>query len=186
MPPMISNYLDLETGILEKRNSEVIRKASDMRGFYQDSEALERMIEEGDPTIYEVYGVVNEGEGELCYAITVLHPGTVGREFFMTKGHYHEKRDRGELYIGIRGEGLLLMQNGDEVKWVEMRRGTVVYVPPYWAHRSVNTGDDDFVFLAIYPGDAGHDYGSIAEKGFSKVVVKGEEGYEILDNPRYR
>ncbi len=183
---MIENYLDLENGVLENYTDRVVRKASNMRGFYNDEEALEALISNGDPTIYDVYAVVKEGEGELCYAITILHAGKVGDEYFMTKGHYHEKKDRAELYIGLRGQGLLLMQKGDEVKWVEMRRGTVVYVPPYWAHRSVNTGSGDFVFLAIYPGDAGHDYGSIAERGFAKIVVERDGRYEVIDNPRYR
>ncbi|NPA76022.1 MAG: cupin domain-containing protein [Euryarchaeota archaeon] len=182
---MIENYLDLERGIMEHWNSKVVRKASDMRGFYLANDALEKMIEGGDPVIYEVYAVTHENEGELCYGVTVLHPGKVGDEFFMTKGHYHEKRDRGELYIGLRGRGLLLMQKDEEVQWYEMRRGTVIYVPPYWAHRSINTGTEDFVFLAIYPGDAGHDYGTIAEKGFAKIVVEKEGRVDIIKNPRY-
>jgi glucose-6-phosphate isomerase len=184
-PFMMENYLDLERGILENWNSEVVRRASDMRGFYADELSLEKLIADGDPVIYEVHGVVQEGEGELCYAITNLHPGTVGDEFFMTKGHYHEKRDRAEIYVGLRGSGLLLMQKDDEVQWYEMRRGTVIYVPPYWAHRSINTGDEDFVFLAIYPGDAGHDYGTIAERGFAKIAVKRNGKVEIIRNPRY-
>ncbi len=183
---MISNWIDLESGILNEHSSRVIRRASDMRGFYRDSGALNELIEKENPVIYEVYAVPKEGEGELSYGVTFLHPGIVGDEFYMTKGHYHEKKDRAEVYIGIRGNGLLLMQKGDEVKWVEMKRGTIVYVPPYWAHRSINTGDDDFVFLAIYPGDAGHDYGSIAERGFAKIVVKVEGGFRVIPNPEYR
>ncbi len=180
------NVIDLDTGILDKYGDKVVRKASNMRGFYGDEEALEKLIKSGDPIIYEVYSVPREGEGELSYGVTILHPGTVGGEFYMTKGHYHEKKDRAEIYMGIRGHGLLLMQNGNEVKWEEMQRGTIVYVPPFWAHRSINTGNEDFIFLAIYPGDAGHDYGSIAERGFAKLVIKDGEDYKIIDNPRYR
>jgi len=183
---MLSNYIDLEKGILENYTERVIRRASDMLNFYQDEEALKKMIENGDPIIYEVYGVTREGEGELSYAITILHPGKVGDEYFMTKGHYHEKRNRGELYIGLQGKGLLLIQKENEVKWIEMDRGKIVYVPPYFAHRSINIGNDDFVFLAIYPGDAGHNYGSIAEKGFAKIVVKDNGNYAIKDNPKWK
>jgi glucose-6-phosphate isomerase len=182
---MIENWMDLENGALKNYTDKVTRKASDMRGFYLDNEALEKEIENGDPIIYEVFAVTNEGEGEISYGVTVLHPGKIGDEFYMTKGHYHEKRDRAELYIGIKGEGLLLMQNNDKVEWYEMRRGSVIYVPPYWAHRSINTGKEDFVFLAIYPGDAGHDYGSIAERGFAKIVVERDGGYAVEDNPRW-
>ena len=182
---MIKNHLDFERGALVNYTDKVIRKASDMRGFYENEEELEKIIKSGDPVIYEVYAVVHEGDGELCYAVTYLHPGKVGDEFFMTKGHYHQKRDRGELYIGLRGNGILLMQRGEEVKWYEMHPGDVFYVPPYWAHRSVNTGNEDFVFLAIYPGDAGHDYGSIATRGFAKVVLSKNGKFSVEDNRRY-
>ena len=183
---MLSNYIDLKKGILENYTEKVIRRASDMLNFYQDNEALEKMIKNGNPTIYEVYAVTHEGEGELSYAITILHPGKVGNEYFMTKGHYHEKKDRGELYIGLKGNGLLLMQKGEEIRWIEMERGKIVYVPPYFAHRSINTGNEDFVFLAIYPGDAGHDYGSIAERGFAKIVLEENGNYAVKDNPRWK
>ncbi len=183
---MLSNYIDLEEGILENYTERVMRRASDMVNFYQNNEALEKMIKNGNPTIYEVYAVTNEGEGELSYAITILHSGKVGDEYFMTKGHYHEKRDRGELYIGLLGKGLLLMQKEEEARWIEMERGKIVYVPPYFAHRSINTGNEDFVFLAIYPGDAGHDYGSIAEKGFAKIVVDERGNYAVKDNPKWK
>ncbi len=180
---MDSNHIDFELGNLEKYKEKVVRKASDMRGFFHDSDALERMIKNGNPTIYEVFAVNRNKEGELSYAITLIHPGKVGDEFFMTKGHYHRKRDRAEIYISIRGHGILLIQKDEEIKWVKMERGNIAYVPPYWAHRSVNVGKDDFVFLAIYPGDAGHDYGSIAERGFAKIVKEKDGGYEVVDNP---
>ncbi len=183
---MIKNRINFELGKLENYEEIVVRRASNMRGFYQDSEALEKMIKEGDPVIYDVYAVPHEGEGELSYAITVLHSGKVGSEYFMTKGHYHSKKDRAELYICLKGKGILLMQNEDKVQWFEMKKGDIIYVPPYWAHRSINVGNEDFIFLAIYPGDAGHDYGSIAERGFAKIVVEKDGKYTILDNPKWK
>ena len=182
---MLKNRIDFDLAKLERYEDIVVRRASDMRGFYQDSEALEDIIKREDPVIYEVYAVPKEKEGELSYAITVLHPGRVGREYFMTKGHYHSKRDRAELYISLKGRGLLLMQKDGEVQWFEMEKGDVVYVPPFYAHRSINIGKEDFVFFAIYPSDAGHDYGSIAERGFAKIVVECKNGYEVVDNPRW-
>jgi glucose-6-phosphate isomerase len=183
---MIENRIDFDLAMLEHYEEKVVRRASNMRGFYQNSEALEKIIEEGDKIIYEVYVVPHNNEGELSYAITVLRPGKVGEEYFMTKGHYHSKRDRAELYIALKGKGLLLMQREDDVRWFEMEKGDIIYVPPYWAHRSINIGDEDFAFLAVYPGDAGHDYGSIAEKGFAKIVVEKDGKYVILDNPRWK
>ena len=182
---MMKNKINLEKGILENYTDIVIRKASDMQGFYQDEETLHEMIQNGNPVIYEVYAVVSEGEGELCYAVTVLHSGKVGNEYYMTKGHYHQKRDRAELYMGIRGHGILLMENEGEVQCKEMRRGDILYVPPYWAHRSINVGNNEFVFLSIYPGDAGHDYGTIVQNGFSKIVIAHGAEFSIEDNPKH-
>ncbi len=180
---MLQNKIDFDLAKLEKYEEKVERRASNMRGFYQDDEALERMIAESDPIIYEVYAVPHENEGELSYAITVLRPGKVGKEFYMTKGHYHAKKDRGELYIALKGRGILLMQKDDDVQWFEMQKGDIIYVPPFYAHRSINIGDEDFAFLAVYPGDAGHDYGSIVDRGFAKIVVD-ENRYKVINNPR--
>ena len=69
----------------------------------------------------------------------------------------------------------------------ELRPGRVLYVPPCWAHRSVNTGaTEDLVTFFIYPGNAGHDYGTIEQHGFRKLVVEVNGRPEIIDNPRWR
>jgi len=91
----------------------------------------------------------------------------------MTKGHYHTVAETGEIYLCLRGEGHMIMktQNG-EFASEPMGRGRMVYVPPYWAHRSVNTGDEDLVSFCVYPADAGHNYGDIEEEGFPKRVYR--------------
>jgi glucose-6-phosphate isomerase len=67
----------------------------------------------------------------------------------------------------------------------ELRPGRILYVPPRWAHRSVNTGSGDLVFLFVYPGNAGHDYGTIERQGFRKLVVEVDGKPQIIDNPRW-
>lgn len=66
-----------------------------------------------------------------------------------------------------------------------MRPGIVNYVPGHWAHRSVNTGAEPLVFYAVYIGDAGYDYATIAEHGFPVRVIDGGRGPEVVANPRY-
>ena len=62
----------------------------------------------------------------------------------------------------------------------------VLYVAPGWAHRSVNTSsDEDLVTFFVYPGNAGHDYGSIEKHGFRKLVVARGSQVELIDNPRW-
>jgi glucose-6-phosphate isomerase len=153
-----------------------------MRGMY-----LEEPAGEEDPVVYRVFGIPAPAtNANLLSSTTVLEPGRVGREYFMTKGHFHERRDRAEIYLGLAGEGLLVMATEDGRHVVEpMRRGNANYVPGWWAHRSVNVGDEPLVFFAAYVGDAGHDYGTIEEQGFPIVVLAGEDAPEVVENPRY-
>jgi len=141
-----------------------------------------------DQVVYRVYSMpVPETGSELQTCTTVLEPGRVGREYFMTKGHFHAQRDRSEVYLGLSGEGLLLLATeAGEHRVVEMRQGTVAYVPGGWAHRSANTGDGPLIFFAAYVGDAGHDYGTVAIQGFPIRAVEGPEGPRIVPNPSYR
>lgn len=164
------------------------RRLSDMRGMYQDTSAAEAILAQSDPLIYEVYTVhVPEEVGQLLHSLTVLQPGQVGSEYYMTKGHFHVAPDTAEIYLGLEGEGMLLMQTKEgDVQAVAMQRGTIAYVPPAWAHRTVNTGRIPFVFFAVWPGHAGHDYGTIESHGFRKLVVERDGKPCIVDCPRRR
>lgn len=177
-----TTLLDLTSGRLDPELDITERRLSDMVGMYLEGSELE-----GDPLIYRVYGIpVPPTTGNVLSSTTVIEPGTIGREYFMTKGHFHEVRDRAEIYVGLAGEGRLLMATADGEHVVEsMRRGTVNYVPGDWAHRSINVGDEPLVFFAAYVGDAGHDYATIEEEGFPVLLVKGDEGPEVVANPRY-
>lgn len=54
----------------------------------------------------------------------------------------------------------------------ELAPGKVTYIPPFWAHRSVNTGDILLVFLWTCSVEGGHDYARIAEGGMRLVVLE--------------
>ena len=66
----------------------------------------------------------------------------------------------------------------------ELHPGRVVYVTPRWAHRSINTGDEDLVTFFVYPGHAGHDYATIDVTGFRKRLFEHNGVATIVDNPR--
>jgi glucose-6-phosphate isomerase len=69
----------------------------------------------------------------------------------------------------------------------ELRTGRVTYVPPRWAHRSVNIdAQDPLITFIIYPGNAGHDYGTIEQFGFRKMVIDHAGLPAITDNPRWK
>lgn len=165
---------DLAEGMMDNPQSQIERRASEMRGYYADEEALERLIAAGDPIHYETFeSPVPEEYGQVKYCISKLYGGLVGDECFMTKGHYHRVPETAEIYLCLRGRGLMMMKTADGTcAWEEFAPGRMVYVPPYWAHRSVNTSDEPLISLCIYPGDAGHNYGDIKTDGFPKRVYK--------------
>ena len=105
----------------------------------------------------------------------------------MTKGHFHAVLDTAEIYYCLRGQGVMVMET-PEGEWAveHLQPHRVLYVPPRWAHRSVNTDpNEDLVSFFIYPGNAGHDYGSIEAHGFRKIVQERGGAPQIVDNPRW-
>lgn len=168
--------------------SKVERYLSDMQEHFMDRQAAKEILSSGrNPLIYIVYEITREERGELNVGCTVIYPGKIGDEYYFTKGHFHKDPLTGEIYIGVSGEGLILMQDKSGAFSVgEMETGTIVYVPPGFAHRTVNTGKTELVFLAVYPSDAGHDYETIMRTGFAKVVVERGGKPTLIDNPNYR
>ncbi len=164
--------IDLAAGVMKDPASRLTRRASDMRGYYRDAAALDALIADGDPVHYEVFErAVPHEYGHLMYCISDLKPGCVGDECFMTKGHYHTRINTGEIYLALRGRGFMMMKTADgQCRWEEFVPGRMVYVPPYWGHRSINTGDEPLISFCVYPGDAGHNYGDIEREGFPKRV----------------
>ena len=175
--------LDLEKGLMPRAANHLVRRASDMRGYYADGAALEQIIAGmNDPVHYEVFEVpVPQEHGHLMFCISALQPGLVGQEYFMTKGHYHSIPNTAEVYLCLRGEGFMLMKTSDGKCLAEpMTRGRMVYVPPFWAHRSVNTGaGEPLISFCVYPAEAGHNYGDIATGGFPKRIVA-RDGKPVL------
>lgn len=179
--------LNFVTGDLEPNNDEIQRHLSDMRNMYYDRQATEDILKVEDPLLYKVYQwLVPPEVGQLVVCTTVIYPGKVGNEYYMTKGHIHAKTDRSEVYIGLEGKGALLLSKDDQFEMIEFYKGAVAYVPPHWAHRTVNTGEENLVFLGIYPADAGHNYEEIERFGFSHLVVEQEKRPVVIPNPKIR
>ncbi|HIC96310.1 TPA: cupin domain-containing protein [Candidatus Bipolaricaulota bacterium] len=181
--------VDLTRGIIEGASGHWVRHLSEMREMYQDQDAVAEILETGDPLIYEVYEIaVPEEEGQLLQCVTIIQPGKVGSEYYMTKGHYHKRRDRAEVYLCLSGRGYLLLQTEEgDARALELKPGTAAYVPPFWAHRTVNVDDEPLVFYGAYPADAGHDYKSVEEqRGFS-LIVREKGGKPVVEeNPCFR
>ena len=180
--------IDVPGAKLDRYDYHITRRLSAMAGQYADQDAFAALVAAEDVLVYEVYGVQRpEAAGELPSGLSVVHPGKVGDEFFMTKGHFHAVLETGEVYYCLKGEGVMVMET-PEGDWAveELRPGRVLYVPPRWAHRSVNTGhNDDLVTFFVYPSYAGHDYGTIEKFGFRKLMVERDGQPQVIDNPRW-
>ncbi len=169
-------------------DNHIQRRLSALKGQFLDEKAYAEMLEREDILLYEVYEIKRpQAAGELLTGISVVHPGKVGGEFFMTKGHFHALLETAEVYLCLKGEGFMVMENPEGECVVErLAPGRVLYVPPRWAHRSVCTSrQEDMVTFFIYPGNAGHDYGTIEQQGFRKLVMDSPAGIVIVDNPRW-
>ncbi len=168
--------------------SRTIRTLSALGDQFLDAEAVVRRLAQDDPVLYEVYHFDQESmAGDLNFGLTILHAGRVGQEYFMTKGHSHKVLDTAEVYYCLRGQGLMLMETPEgEVAVEKMAPGAALYVPPRWAHRTVNTDEvEDLIFFFVYPSHAGHDYRTIEIGGFRKAVVATPDGLMLIDNPRW-
>src|SRR4030066_1690352 len=128
-----------------KVDNHIERRLSALRGQFLDQESYTQMLSRGDQLIYEVYEVRRpEVEGEMLMGVSIVHPGKVGREFFMTKGHFHSILDTAEVYYCLRGEGYMVMETPEgDTSVKSLSLGKVLYVPSRWAHRSGCTARPD-------------------------------------------
>ncbi len=170
-------------------DNHIQRRLSSMAGQYHDADAVNAMMAQNDELLYEVYEIKRpEDSGEVLHGISIVHPGKVGDEYFMTKGHFHTVLETGEVYYCCKGHGFMVMET-PEGDWAveELYPGRVLYVLPCWAHRSVNISpNEDLITFFAYPGHAGHNYGTIEEKGFRKLIVERDGEATVIDNPRWK
>ncbi len=151
------------------------RHLGDLKGCFADAAAYERALAAGNPLLYTVAAIEPGGEdGDLHYGLGVLMPGRIGDEYFITKGHLHAWREAAEIYFGLSGEGVMLLQDEatGESRMVPLKPNGAVYVPGHTAHRTMNVGKAPLAYIGVYPAKAGHDYGSIAKTNFRCMVVE--------------
>lgn len=185
--PFVLDF-DLVKGLCKSgKVKPIVRHVSNMVSQFSDSDAARKMVEEGDPALYEFYGLdLPEYAGALQFGTTTIYPGKVGDEYFMTKGHFHTILDTAEVYYGLSGHGMMMMETPEgEVSCLEVKPGDALYVPGRWAHRSINTGTEPLVMFFVYRSDAGHDYGTIESKGYRKLVVERDGNPTLIDNPKW-
>ena len=176
--------MDWSKGLLapDAQVVESVKTLGQLRGIFADEEV--RRMMDPNTVVYRVQAwcPVPEGtEGAQFWGTTVVEPGQVGSEFFMTHGHFHLKPNRTEYYGTFEGEGALILMGEDrETRMETMFPGTLHFIPPNTAHRVANTGKVPLCFVACWPSDAGHDYDSIRQSGFSARLMNRDRGAMLV------
>src|SRR5690242_196217 len=114
--------VDWSSGLLQAGGEilESTKTLGQLEGIFASPEALRKM----DPTtvVYRVQAwcPVPEGTvGAQFWGNTVIEPGEVDGEYFMTHGHFHLKRDRTEYYGAVKGQGALILMDETRKTWME-------------------------------------------------------------------
>ena len=177
---------DLSTGFSSKAST-TKRVLSQMKDMFMDVDAANAVLTTQDPLIYEFHELgCPEQEGDLAFGTTIIYPGKIGDEYYMTKGHFHTILETAEVYYTLSGEGYMLMENpeGDTIEQ-PLSKGQAIYVPKRYAHRTINTGLEPLVLFYTFAADAGHDYGTIETNGYHKLLIEDGGKPTFIDNPRW-
>ncbi len=173
LPPQVA----WATGVLT--NGSLIRKSTclhQLEGVFADTLAFQQCDPERCVYDVEMFNSPTV-DGALYVGVTHLYPGKVGNEYFMTRGHFHQRREQGEVYFGLRGSGVLLLQNEQgDARLEKVTPGSVHIIPGFTAHRLINTGAETLSALAVWPCSAGHDYAALSG-GFALRITTESEVY---------
>ena len=188
--PPTSHQVCVASGTLGQPTRSYLKKLHELAGLYQDEAAYSQSLAAGrEQVVYRVDDRhPDQDAGDVIFGVTWMKPGRIGDEFFMTRGHIHAIANRPEVYYGERGQGVMLMESPEgETRTLEIKPRVICYVPPFWIHRSVNTGDEPLVMTFVYPSDSGQDYGVIEQTGGmkSRVVADGAS-WKLIRNNSYR
>lgn len=185
-----SHLISPETGAMSGASGHYEKKLRDLEGLYADQAAFnERTEAQGNTVVYRVDEKrPAQNAGDLIFGTTWMRAGRIGDEFYMTRGHIHSRGNRPETYYGESGQGVMLLESPEGgTKVVKVAARVMVYVPPLWIHRSVNTGDTPLVMSFCYPSDSGQDYDIIARsRGMASRVVVDGAGWKTTPNTSYR
>lgn len=178
----------------------------DIRTKTQMKDVLFEPDGEGPEDLYYMYrGVSRVHEAEaiakhgLRYDITFLRPGTVGREYIKTAGHYHPCKAGSfhtypEVYEVLFGRAHYLMQSPREdncdqlekVLLIAAKPGDKVLIPPGFGHITINPGEDFLIMANWVASDFSSVYEPMLLKGGGAYFeLRGDEGPEFVPNSRY-
>ena len=187
--PILAEFEKI-TGNFSQATGHYSKTFNDLEGMYENELEFQKMLPKWkNRVVYEVWEHrSSENKGDLVFGTSVMKPGLVGDEFFLTRGHQHQKAYCAETYYCLSGKGVILMESPDgEIKALKLEKGQLVYVPPLWFHRSVNIGDSELVNLFTYNSDAGQNYEILKKRGGmrKRVIQKDNYSWTLVSNKKY-
>lgn len=128
-------------------DKKIIRTLKDMKDKFFFKQEVKNTLKKRNPKIYTVYikRINNKN-----YSLTVLEPGTIFNEFFMTKGHKHLKKDK-EIYILLKGKGILYLQS-KITKLIKLKKNKPITISGNSIHRLINVGKTKLEVATIDKG----------------------------------
>jgi len=150
----MKDLIKFAKGLERNYDKKVVRTLKDLKNLFKDREKVKEILKKKNPVIYKVY--IKKLKA-FNYGLTVINKGVINREYYFTKGHNHKKPSI-EKYVLLGGEGKLILQKGNDIKVVKLKKNKAVTIPKNYAHRAVNTGNIKLKFLSIYRPDSGHKY----------------------------
>ena len=187
--PVLADFKKI-TGNFHQATGHYSKTFNDLDGMYENELEFQKMLPKWkNRVVYEVWEHrSSENKGDLVFGTSVMKPGLVGDEFFLTRGHQHQKAYCAETYYCLSGKGVILMESPDgEIKALKLEKNQLVYVPPLWFHRSVNIGDSELVNLFTYNSDAGQNYEILKKRGGmrKRVIQKDSYSWTLVSNKKY-
>lgn len=146
------NYKKIAKSLKRSFEKKGVRTLRDMKSSFADKNEVRKILKKRNPVIYRTYRRRLKGSRRI--SLTVVNVGDVGREFFMTKGHRHNKSFF-EIYVLVEGKGKLILGNR---KIITLRKNKEVKIKGTTGHRLVNVGRTKLEVITIETAGLKHDY----------------------------
>lgn len=210
----LSVTLDLSSGLLSFDESITpiepeARMLSKAHVYFEQEEFIGKEM----PLYYMYRDVRKKEDSERIYLspyrfdITVVLPGTIGKEFNKTIGHIHPLSPFShshytftEVYSVLYGKAHYILQKYSEdlshvidIVDLTVNPGEHVLIPSFYGHVTVNTTDEPLVMANILYKDFASNYepylknrgaGLYLQKKEGKMIWQMNQKYDTLPNPR--
>lgn len=151
-------------------------------------------------TVHRIYRYVGDSalwrQANLKLDITVVLPGFWRKEYVKTTGHYHlplagKTIASPDFYQLVYGKGIILIQRADNKKIVPYviypKLLQPVFIPPEYAHSTINIGKEPVIFQNICTRDPHLNYEPILERGGMLYFLMQDKGKTYFSlNPCYQ